>query len=305
MDENISFGIVIVTYNRLDLLKECIKNAVGQSWDRVSLYIVNNASTDGTDRFLDELGRDDKAIHIKNLSSNTGGAGGFYHGLSFAYEDGKSDYFLLIDDDAMLDKDYIRNIAEHISGKDSAYSVTVRVNERRDISHRLSRINRRIPVEEYRRPVFECGIATFCGMVLSRKLVGKIGFPRKEFFIWNDDTEYCIRIGKHSKILNVSASFIEHKTGEKSEENDDSVKSWKKYYGIRNIVWIEKRYGFRLLLIKQIALSLGKALILYVRSYASNPEAYRYNACVRFDAVRDGLRGKLGRNRKYLPRTES
>nr|MDE6608139.1 glycosyltransferase [Lachnospiraceae bacterium] len=51
----IKYAIVIVTYNREVLLRECIRQVTCQTVKAASIVIVNNASTDGTKAYLDEL----------------------------------------------------------------------------------------------------------------------------------------------------------------------------------------------------------------------------------------------------------
>ena len=45
---------LVLTYNRLALLKECIKGIEAQEEKLDKLYIVNNSSTDGTKEYLKE-----------------------------------------------------------------------------------------------------------------------------------------------------------------------------------------------------------------------------------------------------------
>ena len=45
---------VIVTYNRLSLLKECISALKNQTYKINKIYIINNNSTDGTSDYLQE-----------------------------------------------------------------------------------------------------------------------------------------------------------------------------------------------------------------------------------------------------------
>ena len=48
---------VVVTYNRKELLIECLKALKNQSRHLNAIYIVDNASTDGTPELLVENGR--------------------------------------------------------------------------------------------------------------------------------------------------------------------------------------------------------------------------------------------------------
>ena len=83
---------VVVTYNRLELLKLTIEKLLGQNRKLDEVIIINNASTDGTKEFLESLG--DKITYV-SLEKNLGGAGGFSEGIRKAYENGH-DYFWIM-----------------------------------------------------------------------------------------------------------------------------------------------------------------------------------------------------------------
>ena len=84
-------GVVIVTYNRLELLKECIYNCINQSYKFNKIIIVNNASSDGTEEYLRHLTYDN--VVIVTSKENFGGAGGYYLGVKEAK---KIIYYLLM-----------------------------------------------------------------------------------------------------------------------------------------------------------------------------------------------------------------
>ena len=109
--EELKFGVVIVTYNRLHLLKECLRCVALQKLHFHSIVIVDNCSNDGTKEYLKEL--DTKkmncnTLEVINLDKNLGGAGGFSLGVQRICND--VDYLLLIDDDAMIHKDFLSSI---------------------------------------------------------------------------------------------------------------------------------------------------------------------------------------------------
>ncbi|BAZ98393.1 MULTISPECIES: glycosyltransferase [Methanothermobacter] len=105
---------VVVTYNRKDLLVECLEALRRQTGPLDAIYIIDNASTDGTPHLLMEGGYIDnpdgsvknlpdhhggslKIVYVR-LNENTGGAGGFYEGVKRAFHDGY-DWIWLMDDD--------------------------------------------------------------------------------------------------------------------------------------------------------------------------------------------------------------
>lgn len=295
-------AIIIVTYNRLPLLKECIDCALNQIDEQVELFIINNASTDGTKEYLEEMIKLTDNLFFQTMESNVGGAGGFAEGLKAAYYNSNCEMFLLIDDDAMLMPDYILRIDENRSRKYGAYAGTVCVNNNIDTSHRLCKKTGRITEYIYEQGNFECDIATFCGLLITRKIIKKIGFPREDFFIWNDDTEYSLRIGKYSKILNISDARINHKTVFPQDEKPIRD-TWKEYYGMRNIISIYKEYKMLKCLLYKLVRCFGKAFIYEIKAISNWKlrNDYRYNARLRFDAIIDGLSGRMGINIKYIP----
>ncbi|MDE3913875.1 glycosyltransferase [Klebsiella pneumoniae] len=91
---------VVVTYNRVELLKRAIDALLAQSVELEYIVVVNNNSSDATKDYLDS--NQNKKIMPIHLSTNTGGAGGFSAGISFAHGLGV-DYIWIMDDDAIPD----------------------------------------------------------------------------------------------------------------------------------------------------------------------------------------------------------
>ena len=74
---------VVVTYNRLELLRQCVEALRAQT-TVCDILIVDNASTDGTAQWL----ASQPDLHYRNTGSNLGGAGGFNCGMRWAVEAG-------------------------------------------------------------------------------------------------------------------------------------------------------------------------------------------------------------------------
>jgi GT2 family glycosyltransferase len=94
----IKVNCVIVTCNRLSLLKECITAVLSQTFLIYKIIIVNNASTDGTSDYLKTLDR--QRFEIITCRKNTGGAGGFNEGMKKSCEIG-ADWTWVMDDDTI------------------------------------------------------------------------------------------------------------------------------------------------------------------------------------------------------------
>lgn len=92
--ETISFSIVITTYNRVDLLKRAIATALNQTIP-CQIIIVDNASTDGTQAYVETLG--DQVLYHRN-PTNTNHSGAVNAGVERA----TGTWIKLVDDDDYL-----------------------------------------------------------------------------------------------------------------------------------------------------------------------------------------------------------
>lgn len=297
-------GVVIVTYNRLELLKECITACINQKEEFQKILIINNASTDGTKEYLENLQYSN--LEIINSKKNLGGAGGFWLGINKAMEL-DLDYLLLIDDDAILDYNYNKAISDYIRNNDEnivAYSGTVITNNSIQFEHRRHLKNGFKCIdstpEEYNQEYFDYNLSTFCGLYVSMKIIRKIGLPCKEFFIWFDDTEYSLRINQYGKIRNINKALLNHKT----KISNLKGYTWKSYYGLRNQIVVIKKYFSKFTLIKFISSMLIWVIGRKIMRILKNDEYYENVSAIYKDAIRDGLNNNLGKNDKYIPGIE-
>lgn len=299
------FGVVIVTYNRIALLKECIDCVLSQTVPFSHICVVDNHSTDGTGAYLDSLSS--PALSVYHLEENIGGAGGFSFGLSKLAET-DCDWILIIDDDAMIAPDYMEKSQTEIKRTNYlAYSGTVMTAGNIDTSHRRSLKNpclmsyHPVPESAYENSVFEYDISTFCGLLIKTSLVREIGLPKTEYFIWFDDTEYCLRFHKQSRILNVSGAVLNHKT---TPPRSAPMVSWKNFYGFRNSIDIGKTYSTcPFLFIAYIfANHLAHIVLDSIGIVLKNaPAMRRYRRQIYRDVLHDWKKKPAGRDSRYLP----
>lgn len=247
------YAVVVVTYNRLELLKECLAQVESQTIPAKKVIVVNNASTDGTEQYLRDYKEKNVRYRIIACAENLGGAGGFEKGIELAVAE-RVDCILMIDDDAVLENDYMEKIMrarlEHPDFQ--AFAGTVLTAGRIDTFHRrnISRPGLRLkncPENCYTglsggQP-FACDIASFCGMVVDRALVRKAGLPCSEYFIWFDDTEYSMRINRYTRFLVIPDAKLNHKTVSDGSRHPHRRYDWREYYGIRNRILCVKKHG--------------------------------------------------------------
>lgn len=308
-------GVVIVTYNRLELLRECLACVKGQTFPFSDVIVIDNCSTDGTEEYLDQmkdtwdpsLGR----IHVIHEETNLGGSGGFYHGLQVA-EEKDLDWVLIIDDDAMIAPDYMEILMSYGADRPQVHALAggVITEGKLDISHRRRIVNKllfaeqSVPREAYEEEAFSCDAATFCGLVIRGETLRKIGLPKKEYFIWYDDTEFCLRLMPYHGITVVPKALLNHKTTPAPETM--VVKGvlhrigWRQYYGYRNRYDTAYEHLGRLtaccILWQYRAFLLASCLMLCNRD---DREQARYNIRLLRDVLRDCRKHTLGYHSDY------
>ncbi len=298
-------GAVIVTYNRINLLKECLDCVLNQSQEMDSVIVVNNNSDDGTKEYLDNL--KDKRVKPYHSDTNLGGAGGFHKALSIATKE-DFDYILIIDDDAMIEKNYMKKIVKFAEKNEecNAFAGSVYTEGAVDTYHRrwltLKVIfwERQVPRGMYNRPR-KIDFATFCGLVIRGDELKRIGLPMEEYFIWYDDSEFCLRIKGGITLL--PKARLNHKTVLNYKTGSILGRiSWKHYYGYRNRYDCAKRHLGSItttaILMEYFVFYLGSLLMCL---NGDKREQGVYNLKMLRQVIRDCIEGNLGKNEDYLP----
>lgn len=176
---------IIVTYNRLECLKECIAALRGQTYKEFDILVVNNGSNDGTKEYL-ESQESILKIHQENL----GGAGGFYAGMKYMYEH-RYEWLWMMDDDGIADKHQLENLLKYAGGEYLFLNALV-VNI--DDHSRLS-FGKMQPVESFDgKTLTDEVFHPFNGTFVHWSVVDKVGLIKKEMFIWGDEQEYRCRV---------------------------------------------------------------------------------------------------------------
>lgn len=242
---------VVVTYNRISLLKENIIALQQQTFPLNKIVIVNNNSTDGTTDYLkDNFFTNDKFCII-NLDKNIGGSGGFFEGIKKAVTL-DCNWVWLMDDDTIPTPNSLENLVRKINIVDNIGFLGSQVLFSDGTPHKMNNVS---PATNYIRDIqwntfssqnlFSVNYLSFVSCMINVNAIKKVGLPYREFFIWGDDQEYTERIIKSGFFGGlVTDSIVYHKTKKNYavifKDADDSL-AWKYFYGERNRVFLQKR----------------------------------------------------------------
>jgi GT2 family glycosyltransferase len=111
MNYNISFTIIIVTYNSENTVSKCIKSVIDQVTLDDEIVVVDNASTDSTVGILTPFSEDLK-LFISDFNF------GFSSACNFAVEKSTSPYILFLNPDAIINPGLLCRARESFSKGD-------------------------------------------------------------------------------------------------------------------------------------------------------------------------------------------
>lgn len=210
---------VVVTYNRLPLLQVLVERLL--TVDAVSsILVIDNASVDGTAEWLATAD-----VRHRTLDRNRGGAGGFEAGLRTAVEEYDADLVWLMDDDGLPEPGCLDRLLEEEdpstgSGRRLDFwgplVVDIDDPDRLVFPIRLpggTRVvqDRASAAAAATDGVLDGIVIPFNGVLVTRALVERIGYPRAEFFIWGDDHEYRLRAeAAGARIGTVVDAIVQH-----------------------------------------------------------------------------------------------
>ncbi len=231
---------IVVTYNRKELLTECIEALLHQECSFLDVLIVDNASTDGTYEYIEPLLKNKRVIY-ENTGANLGGAGGFNYGMRIGVKLGY-DYVWLMDDDTIVKKDSLTKLLEADQKLKGDYGYLS--SKPLWIDGNICRMNKQKFLRgEKDKELPRICFASFVAFFTKTDVIKDIGLPIKEFFIWADDVEYTHRMNINNyKGYLVPESEVVHKTknniGSNIAKDDERVERY--HYAFRNEAYITR-----------------------------------------------------------------
>ncbi len=246
---------VVVTFNRVNLLCECLDALLNQSVELDEIVLVDNCSTDTTHEVVSNRYAGTK-VKYHLLRENYGGAGGFFFGIKQAYANG-ADWIWAMDDDTIATPTALAELLaarELLSDANVSFLASKVLGENGEPMN-VPSISKRPHANGYpfwykhlEQGMVEIADATLVSLLFNRKAVEACGLPYKEFFIWGDDYEYTTRLTRSfGPAFFVGKSIAIHKRNGakalnfKTEENERTIRMSKYFY--RNMLINLQTYG--------------------------------------------------------------
>jgi rhamnopyranosyl-N-acetylglucosaminyl-diphospho-decaprenol beta-1,3/1,4-galactofuranosyltransferase len=215
-------ALVMVTFNRLDILKSNLEYIFDQKRLPDFFVIVNNGSTDGTMEFLSSFSQ----IHVIHEPSNKGYGYGLAQGIKFAKSAFSPDFYWLMDDDSFPNREVLSFLM------DEAPKLKVEGILGLTGFKMFNGIPREI--KSFQQPQ-KADFVLVDNALLSGICVDKVGNFREDLFMMCEDYEYCLRLKKNGYFVGVvnSDSVTVNRMHLGSQPNSKGV-IWRGYYHARN-----------------------------------------------------------------------
>jgi rhamnopyranosyl-N-acetylglucosaminyl-diphospho-decaprenol beta-1,3/1,4-galactofuranosyltransferase len=245
-----SVAVVVVTYNRADLLDGMLDGLAAQTRAADAVFVIDNASTDHTRAVLDA--RTDLPLHVTTSEANLGGAGGFHLGVRAAYDAG-FDRVWLMDDDVVpapdclavlmaVDEDCLIAVREDLTG-----TLVEKAAIEFDLRNPLAIHPKRAAVDTAYADrasmpaLVEVQNVAFEGFMVRRDVITEIGFPDPAFFIFYDDAEYAVRARRAGRRIWGVRDAVLVRQLDFNQQHD--LSGWKGFYMYRNLFVVHLRHG--------------------------------------------------------------
>jgi len=236
---------VVVTYNRRDLLEECIEALNGQSHGVDHILVVDNASTDGTPELVR---KDHPTVELLEMAQNEGGAGGFHEGMKRATEEGH-DWLWLMDDDTIPRLDALERLLaalDRMDGLPEPIMLGSKAVWTDGNWHPMNFVGARLAdypgfLDASTRGLISVRTVTFVSLLVRSEAVRRYGLPLKNYFIWSDDIEWTARVLMHERGYLVADSVVEHKTKTAHTAPETGEKF---YFAVRNGLFLLRSSSF-------------------------------------------------------------
>lgn len=212
-------SIIIPNYNGKQHLKECLDSLEMMEFDNYEIVLVDNASSDGSVRFVKELFPE---INILSLEKNYG----FAEGCNLGVQKARGDYIAFLNNDTKVDTRWLKKLvmAAEKYGENHVYSSKVLFY---DDPEKLNTIGGIITpmgsgldinfgkkdIDKYNKVRFVAS-PSGCSMLLKKSLFVEMDGFDKDYFAYLEDVDFGWRCWlKGHKTYYIPQSVVCHKYG--------------------------------------------------------------------------------------------
>lgn len=215
-------SIIILNYNGKEYLKHCIPSIQNQSFKDFEIILFDNDSSDDSVVYITE-----NYPEVRVISNNQNF--GFAEGCNEAYKYTKGEYIILLNNDTIIDKYWLKHLVNAMDKCDISTSKILKIRNpliidsvglifKSDAIFPCCRGTGEIDTGQYDKEEYVWG-SSGCSMMIKRSLIEEIGFFDASYFAYCEDVDFCWRANNAGyKTLYVPESIVYHYGGGTSKK---------------------------------------------------------------------------------------
>jgi hypothetical protein len=241
---------VVLNFNRPEDTAECLRSLLGSDYPNLQVIFVDNASSD--DSWKRVSAEFPELFKIRN-PENWGYAEGNNVGIRAALERG-AEYVLVINNDAIVEKDAIRKLVDAGAANPLAAILAPKIcyYDRPEIINSLGtemdwfrlrpKLGKCGTKNDGSKEAFQARIIPGSALLLRRRLFDEVGYFEPRFFLIHEDADLCLRnLEQGYQNVVVADAIVYHKLS----KTLSAYPFLTQYYSIRNFLYLaEWRAGF-------------------------------------------------------------
>lgn len=203
--------IAIPTYNRAgSYLKQSLSSAINQTYENIEIIVSDNCSTDNTEMVIKNVS--DPRIRYFRQGKNIGANNNF----NFCLRQAKGDYFLLLQDDDLIDCDFIETCVKSVNyeiDKGIIRTGTRVIDSHGNVLNEVPNQVGGLSTEDFFRGWFAGETTLYlCSTLFNRRRLIEIGGFKSRHNLFQDviaEVRLAARFGR-ADVRDVKASFRRH-----------------------------------------------------------------------------------------------
>lgn len=271
-------AIIIVNWNSFDVTAQCLESLRTVTYNNFTTVVVDNGSNDGSGK---RLKSDYPEIVLLENEKNLGFTGGNNAGIQYAL-DNEYDYLMMLNNDAIATPDFLSVLMDRAqeSGLKAIQPKIMYDYDRSVIWNASGKFNNFLSIPktlgegqkdngQFDHLKFTDWI-TGCCFLVETELVKRFGLLDQRFFIYYEDTDWSLKIRDQGEKMGFEPKAVVYHEAGKSDNNRDkhgegNVSPFAIYQGVRNHIFIVRRYAKGINWLGSWAFQIGKisAYLLY------------------------------------------
>ncbi len=299
-----NIGVFICNYNGKEWVRRCIESLYRQTKKCFDIFVVDNASTDGSVESIKESYGEKVGI-LKN-SENIGGAGGFERGIQYGMRKGYN-YIALLDNDIELDSFFFENALNYMESHNKVGLVGSKVMIM-DEPEFIQDFGCKLDYEKYKEiqlfpllkddenipKIQECDYVPTCAVMIRTRVLEKSGTMPEDNFIYYDDIELSQKIIRAGfQVVALGSAKVWHKGGFRK----GAISTFPKYYFLRNRLHFFSKFIKEEDIDRFVDVMLGEVFAQLFGYFIKNSVELFDTVNYAFYDYLNGIRGKAADNR--------